>query len=89
MSYGDALPHTMTVGELREALSDIDDDVQVVMQYNYGDYHNTPAVEVIQEVELKPLTKSAYSRTGWQVCESDDDDDDDDTLPTYLVLSCR
>lgn len=95
--YGDPLPRTLTVAELREALSDFDDDALVVMQYDYGDYHHTQAVEVIQEVQMMTLVPSAYSRTGHEVLETDEDEEDDDegideeSTPALMavVLSCR
>jgi hypothetical protein len=76
---------TMTVGQLKMALEQFDDDMHVVFQGDYGDRVNTPEVHWIRSPEEAFITKTSYSKTGWKVCFERSDRDEDD--PEVVVLS--
>lgn len=84
--YGDSpIRQGLTVRELIEMLQDIKEQDQiVVLQYNYGDYHNTQAVRECHHVTVGQLEMSAYSESGWAVPDKEDEDPHkgcDDTCP--------
>ncbi len=64
---------TMTVGELKQALANFDDNMPVVLQGDYGDRINTPQALWVTDPEEAKIMKTAYSETGWKVCIDDDD----------------
>lgn len=75
----------MTVGQLKMALAQFDDDMPVVLQGDYGDRINTPEVHWIKSPEEAFITQTSYSKTGWKVCFDRRDRDEDD--PEVVVLS--
>lgn len=81
------LDRSMTVGQLREILEDYSDDEPVMFGCNYGDYHRTQQVLLIEgNLERLPVEDSAYSESGWAVVR-DVTDDTSKECRRILVLS--
>lgn len=77
----------MKVWELIETLQEIPDkDMDVVVSYNYGDFHNTHAASPIVDTFVALIKAEAYSRDGIGVTTEDPDaetivDTDDEDAP--------
>jgi hypothetical protein len=57
---------TITAGELRELLEDLDDDAPVAFASNYGDRGGTRQVHALAgDAEELPIEESRYSESGW------------------------
>jgi hypothetical protein len=52
----------MTVGELREALEEFDEDTEVMLSYDYGDRSHTSVAEHIRQVHIRHVAWSGYLR---------------------------
>lgn len=84
---------TITVRELRGLLFDLDQDQKVAFTYDYGDHCHTPAVDGITKAEVKCLTETAYSPSGFAVASEADEEnadvvrDDNGDPVTVVVLS--
>jgi len=76
------------VKDLIEMLEDVDPNLPVVFQSDYGDHSHTQQVHGIQDdCEVRVLYETGYSHSGWKVRDSDEDDDnEDDQSPVALVL---
>ncbi len=69
---------SITVKELREALEFQEDDALVAFACDYGDYHHTEqALEIKGELEEASLVESAYSHSGFAVCDEEDDEEEE------------
>lgn len=71
----------LTVGELRAALRDFDDDAHVVFASDYGDICHTTQALVVSEIEElvegeEYLEESAYSHSRVAIGRFDDDEDE-------------
>ena len=83
---------TITVRELRQMLFDLDQDQKVAFTYDYGDHSHTPAVDGITKAEVKCLTETAYSPSGFAVASEEDEEnsdvvrDDNNGDPVYVVV---
>lgn len=76
---------TLTVAELRELLSDRDDNELVIFSTDYGDYHHTPqALGLRGELEEVQIGKSGYSNSGFEVLNPEDEKDEE--ISTYLLI---
>ena len=66
--------HGMTVADLLAELSRLDPESVVLIQSNYGDYHNTqqllPIEEVAEADTRNVVDNSGYSHSGWAFCEA-------------------
>jgi len=66
----------MTVNEAIQLLQDLADDghgeVQVVTEYNYGDYVNTRAVREPDQIEMLPVIRTGYSESGYKIFDETD-----------------
>lgn len=70
---------TMTLGDFRSETSGLPDETLLVMEYDYGDYHHTRAVNPIGELlEGVRLVESGYSASGYAINDPDEDDDEQD-----------
>jgi len=78
----------MTVAELVEALSDMDQDAEVKFAYNYGDYWRTEVAADIHDVDEGTVTHSGYHRMDKTVDEDDDrfDEVDREDFRTVVIL---
>jgi hypothetical protein len=75
--------NSITVRELYEALGDMkgtpEFDLPVVVCYNYGDYHNTAAIDAIdEEPRVMLAVPEAYSQSGFGIKPIEEDVDEDD-----------
>ena len=52
----------LTVGDLRNALDGVDDNMKVHISYNYGDYWKTVVAPVATEAEEGRVSYSEYHR---------------------------
>lgn len=89
----------MSGRELLDMLKGLDDEeleLPIVVCYNYGDYHNTPAVDYLDDIQVRQLAESAYSRSGWEVVSNEaedgglkdeEDDESEDAVKAIVVGS--
>jgi hypothetical protein len=66
----------LTVGQLREALDELDADAPVLLVCDYGDYHHTQQAIPIQSLEVLTsdnIYESAYSHSGLALGDQDED----------------
>jgi len=83
-TVSDKLCNAMNVKELRELLSDFDDDAPVVFVCSYGDYHNTQQALTVgsaESYESCDFEKSAYSRSEIALNKSHQDYDSEYFCP--------
>lgn len=74
--------NTLTVGDLKNMLSDYDDDLPVYFQYNYGDYWRTQVAGEINDIYESQVEYSGYHRMETVV-----DEPSDDTTPALILTS--
>lgn len=88
------LAQALTVGDLREMIEGVNDDIPVMFSCSYGDYHNTLQVLPVSEaLELTSgdLHESAYSQSGIAMLkegrddEDEGDDDEEDETPVLVL----
>ena len=72
----------MTVKELIEALQDFDENMEVKITYNYGDYWRTTVADKINNVDEGQVKYSSYHRTDKV---SDNGDEEDETKTVVLL----
>jgi hypothetical protein len=78
----------MTVGELREALEDYDDDDKVVFAYNYGDRGRTVVCDPAENVDGDSLIRwSGYHGTAKIVEDDGALDSEEDGDARVVVIS--
>lgn len=78
--------HSITVGELRQLLEHHDDEVMVLLQYDYGDYHHTQAVDLIHDAILRSIEGSGYSHSGYAVADEEVEEfDSPEDMQAYLT----
>ena len=75
----------MQVQDLIELLQREDPEMEVMSEYNYGDYHRTRALNHIECVELMAKKETAYSDSGFAIDEDGDGGEEDERL--VIVLS--
>src|SRR4051812_24471282 len=67
---------TMTLGEFRAETEHLPDETMIVMEYDYGDYHHTRAVNPIRRLEEDVrLVTEAYSASGWGMPQPEPEDE--------------
>ncbi len=73
---------TVTAAQLIEELQDIPPDAQVAFSSDYGDYVHTQQVHFLRgNVEETPISKTAYSCSGYAVAN----EGEDTTETVYLI----
>jgi hypothetical protein len=80
-------PRTLTVGELKKLLANVNDDVLVGCDYPAHDHMRTTLFGTIRKAEISTVQYSAY-HTAFKVLDADDEEkaENIDELPTVLVL---
>jgi len=74
----------VTVGQLKDALSDYSDDMPVVFAYNYGDYTGTLAASFPNEIRDGLLVESGP--TGMKIIDDDTDPSRYDGVTEVVVM---
>lgn len=78
---------TITVKELRELLSEFNDDDKVIFSSNYGDRARTEQAHRIRGVaDYVGIAESAYSDSGYRVIADHDDEDGDEDLGQFVLI---
>jgi len=83
---------TMTAGELKRLIEDVDDDQPVLLCCDYGDISHTQQLLPIRDalgIQTSNIKTSGYSKSGIALIENDEDDDDreeDEERVRVLVL---
>jgi hypothetical protein len=72
------------IAELQDAL-DRSGDLEVMTSYNYGDYHNTEALNHIDSVEEMEPISTAYSASGLCIPKDSDEEMEENQCLTLIL----
>jgi hypothetical protein len=64
----------MNVADLRELLTDFDEDMDVVFGYNYGDHANTMVTQDVHKIDKTVVGESSYFFPLKVVLDEDNED---------------
>lgn len=79
--------NTLNVGQLIDHLKQFPEDLPVVFQSDFGDYHHTQQALFIDDCsEVANISKTEYSTSKWKVDFNSQSTDSDNTVKA-LVLS--
>lgn len=81
---------TLTVGELKEALEQYDNDLGVFVAADYGDRQHTPQAIGLNELDDNyTRVTTGYSTTGYKLVSLEELDEDAAISEKVLVLNCE
>lgn len=73
-------PQALTVGELKEMLSQYNDNDEVLVSYQSGDYWRTEVAKKITDVDEAYVVYSDYHQ-----CDKISEDENDDTRQVVVI----
>jgi hypothetical protein len=78
---------SITAGELRDLLNDLDKDAIVVFASDYGDHIHTQQVHSISgDFKEEAIYESAYSDSGWAIQEDDEVPDEEEVRQQQVIV---
>jgi hypothetical protein len=79
------MSRALTVGDLKNMLEGVDENMEVHISYNYGDYWRTQVAPDATEAEEVKVKYSSYHHMD-KIVEEDSDEDDHSDLKTVFVI---